>query len=128
MIPLDFGDIIQKLKSLVRSGKGDAWITFDWGSAWPTGFNSYRGDYCQICMEYGGQHRHHQTVQGLLEQMEGLLGDFLEGWKGGDYMVSEDKEIYVCCAGCISTTRVVDITCGDSEYSSACIVTAQFDD
>lgn len=128
MRPLDFGDIIQKLKALVAKGKGGAFIHFDWGCAWPTGFDSYRGDYAQICMEYGGEHRHHETVNGLLKKMEDLLGKTLVGWKGGDYPVDGSKEVYVCCAGCTSNTRVVDILCDDSEYSSARIKTAEFSD
>lgn len=126
--PLDFGDIIQKLKAIVAKGGEGSYITFDWGCAWPIGFNSYRGDYAQICMEYGGEHRHHQTVKGLLEKMQELLGTTLEGWKGGDYTVDGSKEVYVCCAGCISKTRVVDVLWDGDKYSSARIKTADFID
>lgn len=124
--PLDFGDIIQTLKAICSKGGDDAYVTFDWGCAWPTGFESYRGDYSQICMEYGGEHGHHETVKGLLAKMQDLLGTELIGWKGGDYTVDESKEVYVCCAGCTSETRVVDVLWDGDKYSSATIKTAEF--
>lgn len=124
--PLDFGGIIAKLKALIAKSMDSEYITFDWGCAWPTGFDSYRGDYAQICMEFGGEHRHHETVAGLLKKMEDMLGTELTGWKGGEYGVDGSKEVYVCCAGCTSKTRVVDIV--RSEYGSAIIRTQEFAD
>jgi hypothetical protein len=123
--PLDFGQILDKLREISRRGFGARFIHFDWGCAWPLGYDSYRGDYSQICLEYGGEHRHHQTVDGLLAITEKLIGTELTGWKGGEYAVDRDKDVYVCCAGCTSDTRVMDIVCGDSEYSSVIIKTAQ---
>lgn len=125
--PLDFGGIIDKLKAIVARGGASAFITFDWGCAWPVGFASYRGDYEQICMEHSGEHRHHQTVKGLLEKMHALLYTELQGWKGGEYTVDESKEVYVCSAGCMSNTRVVDVV-WNNDITSALIKTAEFDD
>lgn len=126
--PLDFGQILDKLREIAKQGGGKKWIHFEWGCAWPIGYDSYRGDYSQICLEFGGEHRHHQTVDGLLEITEKLIGTELTGWKGGEYSVDRDKDVYVCCAGNTSDTRVVDIVYDGGEYSSVIIKTAQIED
>jgi hypothetical protein len=126
--PLDFGQILDKLRELAGRGLGGKWIHFEWGCARPLGYDSFRGDYSQICLEYGGEHRHHQTVDGLLKITEGLIGTELTGWKGGEYTVERDKDVYVCCSGNTSNTRVVDIVYDEDVASSVIIKTSQIED
>lgn len=125
--PLNLGEIIAKLEKIFADGFGDAYITFDWGCAWPTGLDSYRGNYSQLCLEFSGEHRCHITVKGLLDKLKGKLGATVTGWKGGDYTVEEHQDVYVCCAGCTDDTRVIDIQHDRGKYSAAKIITANID-
>lgn len=122
--PLNFGEILTRLRQFANSGLGSHYLYFDWGCAWPTGFDSYRGDYSQICMEFGGKHRNSETVAGLVSKMEDLLGTDLTGWKGGEYTVDDCKDVYVCCAGNTSNTRIVGFKANGVGVT---ILTAEFE-
>lgn len=126
--PLTYGEIIDQLQSLVEAGKGERYIHFEFGCAWPTGVESYRGDYSQIALEYSGGHSDHQTVERFLQLMREKRGGFVEGWKGGEFPVKDDCDVYVVCPGNVSDTRVSEIVCGNSEYCAAIIKTIQWDD
>lgn len=122
--PLDFGEIIQQLKKAIRDcADDDPHVFFDWGSAHPTGFSSFRGNYTHLCLEYSGSHSSEIRASKFLKICEEAMGEVFTGWKGGDYPSDSSSKVFVCCAGGISETRVVGIEVGD--YYGIKIVTAE---
>lgn len=62
--------------------------------------DSYRGDYCEFALEPSGIEST-TTVGGLLNYLEGkVLGMTFEGYKGGEYTMYMDTEVYIAPSGC----------------------------
>jgi hypothetical protein len=110
--PLTLGEIETQLKSEISShadGK-NALIRFDFGGAYPTGFNSYRGNHTSVCIEFSGDYDGNgkDACDFLLDIQYVYKHTFL-GWKGDEYRMDADSDVYVACSGCTSNTRVVGI-------------------
>lgn len=103
---LTLGDLIDKLKTLPP----EANIEFDFGSANITTLDSYRGYYDQLALGYDGEYGSEMmTVGKLLKDCEEAIGKTYQGWKGGDYTMSRDTNIFVANSGCTSDTHLLDI-------------------
>lgn len=73
-------------------------------------FHSYRGYYEQAAIEPGADEI---TAGELAELVDDLIGTTLEGWKGGDFYMKADTEVWVAMEGCtggdmIMGTEMVD--------------------
>lgn len=108
---LDLGEIICALKKAISEEEegGQAWITFDWGGAFPVGFDSYRGNYAELCLQYDGSHSAHITARDFLKMCESALNQEFYGWKGGTYSMDYDTPVHVACSGMSSEIYVRDI-------------------
>lgn len=58
--------------------------------------HSWRGDYEQISFD---PHNNKVTAGEMLSQLDEIYGTYLEGWKGGEYYVGGDEELYVAVEG-----------------------------
>ena len=95
-------EIIAKLELL----PSDAKVKFDFLDYAPCDFNSWRGDYFQLALSYEkvGIKKVSGTVKfplvsEFLEQCKGVMNATFEGWKGGDYKMHEDCEVWIDNAG-----------------------------
>lgn len=103
---LTLGELIDKLKAL----SGEANIEFDFGAANITALGSYRGYYDQLALGYEGEYgTKMMTVGELLKDCEEAVGKTYQGWKGGDYRMDRDTNIFVANSGCTSNTYLVDV-------------------
>jgi hypothetical protein len=110
--PLTLGEIETQLKSAIASHADgeNAYIRFDFGGAYPTGLDSYRGDYASICIEFSGDYDGNgKAASDFLLDIEYAYKHTFLGWKGGEYRMDTDSEVYVACSGCGSNTRVIGI-------------------
>lgn len=127
--PLNLGGLIMVLEyAIAQSEDGpDQYISFDFGAAHPTGFDSFRRQPRHLCLEYSGEHSSEIYAGKFLEICKKADGATFEMWKGGDCYGDRDSEIYVACAGCGSNTRVIGVR--ESLYGAGLeIVTAQIED
>ena len=102
---ITLGELIDKLKGY----KPDYPVAFDFGTAVPTSFDSWRGAYDQLELNYkltsydstdeDAQKWPSVTVGELLKECEKANGATYEGWKGGDFRMDASNVIWVSNPG-----------------------------
>ena len=80
------GELLAYLKAL----PGDLLVTWDDGAQIGE-CSSYRGYYQDLGLETGHLP---MTVSSLVNQVKGMLGSTMEGYKGGDFLVSRDTLVW----------------------------------
>lgn len=94
----------------------DETVKFDFVHFGPTTFQSYRG-YCeQLALGYeecGRTHRNasydYPTVAVLLTHARATIGKQFTGWKGGEYVMQADTQLWVANAGETGSTAIVNV-------------------
>lgn len=125
--PLNYGEFVERLRdAIARAKRGDdEYLSFDWGSAYPSTIDSYRGYYEHVGIGFDGSHGGCKAGD-FLKKLEDALHTDMTGWKGGEYTIHDRCEVWVACNGCTSRTRIVDVQ--PREYSGIEIITARIDD
>lgn len=107
---INLGELIK----LLERREPDQQVVFDFCCLQPTTIDSYRGYYEQLAightpeMSYGKK-----TVADLLEQLREAVGKTYEGYKGGQYKMTEQTPLWVTNSGNTSGTAVVGLLpCG----------------
>ena len=59
--------------------------------------HSYRGYYSDLAFESSNRLR---KASEILSDCLSVLGKTLEGWKGGDFLMSEDTPLWIAAEGC----------------------------
>lgn len=125
--PLNYGEIIERLKSAIKAAERgeDEYLSFGWGSAAPTEIESYRGYYEHVGIGYSGSYGGTKAGD-FLKKMENAIGSSMTGWKGGDYRIYRECEVWVACSGNTSNTRIIDVR--PSRFTGIEFVTAEIED
>ena len=110
--PLNLGQLI----SLLETQEQDYSIEFDFAGCAPTEFASYRGNYFHLGIDFN-KHSERlltkpKTVGEFLTQCRECIGKVFEGYKGGEYLMDENSEVYVAEYGCSYTTRIISVKDG----------------
>ncbi len=106
MEELTIGQITNKLLSLEDQ---NAYLSFDWGGAYPKSITSSRGYYDELCIEYSGNYEDSIFVKDFVKLCQEAIGKTYTGWKGGEYTMDENTPVWVACSGCTSNTKICDI-------------------
>jgi hypothetical protein len=116
---LTLGQIIEKLEPIVakqRDKKDEAIVQYDFGTAIPTSFQSWRGAYCELALGYcltgydnGSNNRMPVSVSKLLDMCKNAIGETFEGWKGGYFTMNENTPVWVDNPGNASNTGITEI-------------------
>ena|SRR5690349_15752338 len=85
---MSLGEIITTL----RRKEPEKTVTYDFVHFRPQGIHSYRGYYEQLAIGYGHDDI---TVADLLALCERAVGKTFTGYKGGDYVMSENTPVWV---------------------------------
>jgi hypothetical protein len=122
---ITLGELLKKLDSLETEyesydGKLEPKsVRFNFGSLVPTDFASWRGVYAEIALGYGMQGYDGDdkapTLAEFIEQVRATIGSTYEGWKGGDFTMTEDTPVWIDNPGNYTNTMLVDIQ--DDKYS-----------
>lgn len=114
------GDLITELSSR----PSDQSVVFDFGGFRPTTVDSYRGYYCDLALGFDGARTYseedadidhasqgfrHTKVSDLLTELRSAIGRTFEGWKGGDFRMTEQTRLWVANPGKCSGTAIVGI-------------------
>lgn len=94
--PEGFGTL-GELISMLSSRPAEGTVQFDFSGLNPGSFHSWRMDYSQLCLDTRGQWP--VKTGSLLAQAQEAIGQTFQGWKGGDYTMSEETSIVVAHPG-----------------------------
>ena len=75
------------------------------GTVFKEGFSnphSYRGDYYELAVEPD----YDVTREGMLACLRSVLNTELTGYKGGEFLMDEDVDVYLASYSCTSRTLV----------------------
>lgn len=112
---LTLGELIAELERLPEK----AVIELDFGGAVPTTLDSYRGYYDQLALGYTGEYgATTPTVGSLLAELKSAVGKTFQGWKGGDYVMTEKTNIFIANPGCTSDTYIKEVVSKYEEWYS----------
>lgn len=111
---MTLGEIIKELSK----ARPDQNVYYDFADMAPKlKLDSYRGDYSET---YLGYQEETMTVGELLTYLKSMVGETMIGYKGGEYTIREDKDVFVA-KGSYSYTRCLIDKIG--HYSSVIIHT-----
>jgi hypothetical protein len=107
---MTLGEFIDELEKL----PGEAEIAFEFGDLVPGRFHSWRMVYSQLCLDWDG--RWPLKVSQLLAEAKACVGKTFEGWKGGDFVMGRDTNLWIARAGeSGGYTRVMELRLEDDE-------------
>lgn len=99
------GDFIRALEARAQ----DQRIAFDFCSYAPGSLDSYRGFYEDLSWSFGERYAG-VTVADVLAKAKAAIGQTFEGYKGGDFTMSEDTILWVAPYGESHSTAITGIT------------------
>lgn len=98
---------VRELISALSRKNPDLSVTFGFDSCSPTGFGSYRGYYEDLAITF--DRFASCTVKQLLEMLEEAIGNTVEGYKGGTYLISDDTVVWAANYGTAPGMAIVDV-------------------
>lgn len=122
MEQLSLGQLIAKLDAIVarssrEEGENEPRVYFDFGDLYPTEFTSWRGDYSHLALCFAGTSYKDpgaKTVSDFLKMCKDTVGKTCEGYKGGNYVMSEKTLVWIANWGHSSHTALFDVL--DADY------------
>lgn len=106
------GMLIAKLKEIQSNNteEPNMGITFSFGNLVPDGLDSYRGYYNELAIGYAYEDYQNQiTVPMFIQELEAAVGQMFYGYKGGEYVMTENTPLWVSKYGDASGTYVADV-------------------
>ena len=106
------GMLIDKLKQIQESNKDEEpnmGITFSFGNLVPDGLDSYRGYYNELAIGYMDMTHETITVPIFIQELEAAVGKTFYGYKGGEYVMTENTPLWVSKYGDNSGTYICDV-------------------
>lgn len=93
---IKLGEMISKLENLPQKAK----VRFDFFDYIPANFNSWRGAYSELALGYERlKHGEELSVEDFLRYCKNQIGSKHIGWKGGEFGMSENSEVWIDNAG-----------------------------
>lgn len=121
---LCLGEIIGKLEAISpfygSLQKDEKTIRYDFEYLIPTTLQSWRGSYDELALgwTYLGYSPNdcpdHNCQEGpkitdFIKHLEEAIGKYFVGWKGGDFVMSEETPVWVANPGNVGETAIVDV-------------------
>lgn len=103
---ITLGELLKQLRRC-RDDEGETDVRFDFCGAIPTDFRSYRGFYDQVALGYGFGGI--DTVEQLMCRVQIAIGKTYEGYKGGQFTMTEDTPVWVDVWGEYTSTAIVGV-------------------
>jgi hypothetical protein len=113
---LTLGEILGKLKPILEKQKereNESTVKYDFEYLFPTGIDSWRGSYSEIALDFSDydytKNKKPMTVSEFYKLIESAIGETFEGYKGGDFTMTENTPVWVANYGNSGNTAVIDI-------------------
>jgi hypothetical protein len=91
---LTLGELTTKLDAIHDKSKP---VRFDFGGCVPRDFDSWRGSYAELALEFDTSAP--QTIAELLDLCREATASIFTGYKGGDYRMSRQTPVWVANYG-----------------------------
>jgi len=115
MIRLNLGQFIKALKKCGVNHQDDdsktKSVSFDFGNATPSDCESYRGYYEDIALGYHIDNYKTEPckIDKLIAILESSVGKTFTGYKGGDFEMSEQSDMWVANTGDATRTVITGV-------------------
>lgn len=113
---MTLGELKEKLEP-IKDNKG--YVSFEFGNANPTEFDSYRGYYDELALGFSGDHGTSMDISTFYTMVCDAIGKEFIGWKGGEFIMTESTPIWISCTGNSSDTKLNDIKIETGEFEGA---------
>ena len=122
---ITLGQLIEKMEVIVKNhaerateGKEEAEVRYDFEYLFPTDFDSWRGIYAELALNFNMNDRSGEeqveplTAIQFLALCKKTLGATFFGYKGGEYRMDENTPIWVANYGNSGSTALLDVVDG----------------
>lgn len=114
---ITLGELLEALENIPTKQGSDnepVQISFDFGTAYPTGFSSWRGSYDEIAINYAlsgydAEQFAHTDLKDFVEWLKKTIGATYTGWKGGDFTMDKNTPVWVANDGNVGNTGVIGV-------------------
>lgn len=106
------GELIKAIEDvgLLKNDGTPKLICFDFGYMRPTDLDSWRGSYCELALGYTEEGAWDAVKADVfLQSLKDAIGKTYQGYKGGDFEMSETTPIWVDNYGMASSTAIVGV-------------------
>ena len=109
---LTLGELIAKCEAIAERGYrlsdgSKPTVSFDFEYMGPTDISSWRGSYDELALGFGDGCD--PALTDFIDMLKGVVGKQLEGYKGGEYTMTEQTPVWVANYGNSGNTAVVDV-------------------
>lgn len=104
---ITLGQLIKKLKDC-QDKDGDAVVFFQFDLV-PCSVDSWRGSYCELAIEYKMREDDDLLLSLFIKMLEDAVGKTFQGYKGGDYTMTEYTPVWAANYGISNNTAIVDV-------------------
>lgn len=104
---MKLGELVKVLQKLPQE------TVFESGFTNP---HSYRGSYYELAVEPAANIK----VSDMLSELQDVLNETLEGYKGGDFVMHENIDVYVAfygCTGRLTDSLILDLLTGEYNFT-----------
>ena len=124
---ITLGELILKLEPIVvkqadriKEGKDEAEVQYDFEYLFPTYFDSWRGIYAELALNFIDRKRGEDDTKQLkvsefLQLCKNANGATFTGYKGGEFTMNRHTPIWVANYGNAGNTALIDVV--DAGYS-----------
>ena len=109
---LKLGQIIKLLEGQPKENT----VRFDFCGFVPSGVSSYRGYYEDLAIEFEEKYPF-PTVAEILTMLKDCIGKTFTGYKGGEYTMDENSQVWVANYSNTSNTVITGIISGEYNYT-----------
>ncbi len=111
---MNLGEVINFLENLSHKELKNSDVFFEFANAVPTSFDSWRGDYSILALgyeafKYGTKSDTILKAHEFLSMCKECLYKVFTGWKGGDFCMTKDTEIYIANPGLSGGTKIKEL-------------------
>lgn len=97
---LHLQELIDKIVEQGILHDGSTLVKFDFTEKVPYSVHSYRGHYEDLAIDYTIEDGSPtNTIDNIIEMLEYAIGETYEGWKGGDFKMDENSDVWVSHEG-----------------------------
>ena len=110
---INLGTLIKELESIdpfyEHDGKQEEKkVEFDFpGNFTPSYIDSWRGSYCELALDY--EQGEPIKIKAFIEMLKEAVGKTYAGYKGGDYLMSENTPVWVDHYGDSGHTGIIGV-------------------
>lgn len=110
---LTLGEIIAKCEAIAARGyeRSDGLpptVTFDFEYLRPTTLDSWRGIYAELALGFNAD-GNAPSLPDFIAMLRDAVGKTYDGWKGGEYTMSERTPVWVANPGNSGNTAIIDV-------------------